>query len=110
MDVIKNLEAMLARGLEGAPLRFGLGDAYLKQGHFQHAVEHLRQAVTLDAKYSAAWKLLGRALTDAGRAEEARQAYAQGISVAQERGDMQAVKEMQVFLKRLEREVPTAPS
>lgn len=103
MDVIKNLEAMLARGQESAPLRFGLGDAYLKHGHLQQAIEHLRQAVVLDTKYSAAWKLLGRALTEAGRPDEARQAYSQGIAVAQARGDVQAVKEMQVFLKRVER-------
>ncbi len=101
MAIVDSLEAMLTRGQDSALLRYGLGGEYLNLKQYDKAIEHLRQAVTLDAKYSAAWKLLGKALADAGRADEAIKAYEDGIRVAEGKGDKQAVKEMQVFLKRL---------
>ena len=103
MAIVDNLEAMLARGQDSALLRYSLGGEYLKLNQFDKASEHLRQAVVKDPKYSAAWKLLGKALADAGRNEEAIKAYEDGIKVAQEKGDKQAAKEMTVFLKRLQK-------
>jgi predicted Zn-dependent protease len=98
---IDNLEAILARGQDSALLRFGLGQEYLKLDQIGKAVAHLRKAVELDAGYSAAWKLLGKALADAGYVDDARRAYESGIRAAQDKGDIQAAKEMGVFLKRL---------
>jgi len=86
-------------------LRYGLGDAYLKAKDPAAAAEHLRQAVDQDPKYSAAWKLLGKALAEAGSASEAAEAYRKGITVAEDKGDVQAAKEMRVFLKRLEKQI-----
>jgi predicted Zn-dependent protease len=103
MAIIDSLEAMLARGQDSALLRLGLGGEYLKTGQADKAIEHLRQAVALDTKYSAAWKLLGKALAEAGRTDEAIKAYEDGIRAAEEKGDQQAAKEMQVFLKRLQK-------
>ncbi|TCO81466.1 tetratricopeptide repeat protein [Plasticicumulans lactativorans] len=100
------LEAMLARGQDNALLRFSLGSAWLGQGEPARAAEHLARAVEHDPGYSAAWKLLGKALAAAGDAPAARAAYARGIEVATAKGDLQAAKEMQVFLKRLQREPP----
>ena len=99
---LASFERMLAAGKDGALLRFSLGSEYLRAGDAAAAAAHLAQAVALDASYTAAWKLLGKALAAAGRNEEARDAYRQGIEVAQRRGDRQARKEMQVFLRRLE--------
>lgn len=101
MSVTANLENMLAAGQDNALLRFALGGAYLKDGDAARAAEHLARAVELDPQYSAAWKLYGKALTDAGRRDDAVAAYAQGIEVAQGRGDKQAAKEMKVFHTRL---------
>jgi predicted Zn-dependent protease len=103
MAIVANLEAMLARGQDSALLRYSLGGEYLKLDQPDKAAEHLRQAVTKDPKYSAAWKLLGKALADSGRKEEAIKAYEDGIKVAEEKGDKQAAKEMTVFLKRLQK-------
>lgn len=103
-DVRSNLEAMLARGQDSALLRFSLGNLCLQRDDPVAAVEHLQQAVAQDAAYSAAWKLLGRALFEGGDRAAARAAWQQGIEVATKRGDMQAVREMQVFLRRLERD------
>ena len=102
MGLIENLESMLAAGRDDALLRFSLGNAYLKDQPAL-AAEHLARAVGLDPDYSAAWKLFGKALTGAGREEEAEQAYRSGIAAAERNGDIQAAKEMRVFLRRLER-------
>ena len=102
MPSIADFEAMLAQGRDNALLRFSLGNEYLKQGDATQAAEHLRRAVEHDPKYSAAWKLLGKALTDAEAWEEALAAYHQGIAVAEARGDKQAAKEMGVFARRIE--------
>jgi len=103
MAILDNLEAMLARGQDNALVRYGIGAEYLKLNQFDKAAEHLRQAVEKDPKYSAAWKLLGKALADAGHKDEAIRAYESGIKVAEEKGDKQAAKEMAVFLKRLQK-------
>jgi predicted Zn-dependent protease len=94
---------MLDAGKEGALLRYSLGNEYLKAGDSAHAELHLRHAVTLDPEYTAAWKLLGRALAESGQAAQALEAYTEGIAVAVRRGDKQAQREMQVFARRLER-------
>ena len=103
MTIIENFEAMLARGQDHALVRYSLGNEYLKLGQPDKATAHLQIAVTLDPKYSAAWKLLGKALADAGRKDDAIKAYENGIRAAQEKGDIQAAKEMTVFLKRLQK-------
>jgi cytochrome c-type biogenesis protein CcmH/NrfG len=61
--------------------------------------------VTSDPRYSAAWKLLGRALADTGALSDALAAYRQGIAAAEARGDVQAAKEMRVFARRIEKQL-----
>lgn len=100
---LASFERMLATGKDGALLRFSLGNEYLKSGDPARAAEHLARAVALDPKYTAAWKLYGKALVGAGRNEEALSAYREGIAVAHARGDKQAEKEMTVFARRLEK-------
>lgn len=103
MALIENLEGMLARGQDNALLRFSLGGAYLKAGDSDRAVAHLAQAVARDPQYSAAWKLYGKALSEAGRPADAIAAFDSGIRVAESKGDIQAAKEMRVFRKRAEK-------
>lgn len=102
MTMIERLEALLAGGKDGALLRFGLGGEYLKAGDPERAQVHLREAVRQDPRYSAAWKLLGRALEKRDR-QGAVDAYRQGIAAADSHGDKQAAREMAVFLARLEK-------
>jgi predicted Zn-dependent protease len=100
---LANFERMLAMGKDGALLRFSLGNEYLKGGDAARACEHLARAVELDSRYTAAWKLYGKALSAAGRDVDALAAYRRGIDVAREKGDRQAEKEMTVFARRIER-------
>jgi tetratricopeptide (TPR) repeat protein len=103
--VLANLEKLLSQGKESALLRFSLGNEYLKLREIWVAIFHLKRALELDPDYSAAWKLLGLALTDAGVANEALDIYRRGIEVARRRGDQQAQKEMSVFARRLEKKL-----
>lgn len=100
---IESLEKMLGGPRDGALLRFSLGNEYLKAGDPAAAGKCFRAAVDRDPAYSAAWKALGKALAEAGDGPGARSAYERGIAVAEARGDVQAAKEMKVFLKRLEK-------
>ena len=56
-----------------------------------------------DPDYSAAWKLLGKALAESDEPAQALEAWTRGIEVARRKGDRQAEKEMTVFARRLER-------
>ena len=104
-QALRNLERLLASGKDGALLRFGLGNALLKRGEAEGAVTHLRRAVAIDPSYSAAWKLLGKALTAAQCHDAALEAWREGAAVAERRGDKQAMKEMQVFARRLAKQL-----
>jgi len=99
----QNLELMLQRGQDSPLLRFSLGSECLKEGDHPAAVGHLREAVRQNPAYSAAWKKLGEAHAAAGAPEQAADVYRRGIGIAQAEGDVQAAREMQVFLRRLER-------
>ena len=102
-DPLERFEQLLASGKDNALLRFSLGMQYLARHDAARAVEHLRVAVAHDGGYSAAWKLLGKALAEAGHPDEAMHAYRSGITAAESKGDKQAAKEMTVFLTRLEK-------
>ena len=106
--ILQNLEKMLASGKDNALLRFSLGNEHFKQGDAAAAAEHFRAAVAHDANYSAAWKLLGKALAESGQLQEALAAYRSGIEVAEKKGDVQAAKEMTVFARRIEKQLSGA--
>ncbi len=101
MALRDSLELMLQRGQDSPLLRFSLGGECLKAGDYVAAVDHLRRAVEANPGYSAAWKLLGQAHASAGNPARAATVFEQGIAAAEANGDLQAAKEMRVFLKRL---------
>jgi Flp pilus assembly protein TadD len=99
--MIPQLEKLLGTPRDGALLRYSLGIEHAKAGNNDKAVQYLRDAVERDPLYSAAWKMLGKTLADAGKSEDALAAFTQGIEAAKQKGDRQAEKEMTVFAKRL---------
>lgn len=103
MKRVDALRAQLGGPRDGALLRYSLGSALLEAGEAAEAATHLRAALESDPKYSAAWKLLGKASLAGGDPEAAAGAWRQGIAVADAAGDVQAAREMRVFLKRIER-------
>jgi len=98
--MLNNLKKMLGTERENQLLHYSIGNEYLKSNDFEMAEEHLRKAVSLDPHYSAGWKLLGKTLNAAEKYAEAIEVFEKGIVVAENKGDIQAAKEMKVFLKR----------
>lgn len=96
------LRAQLGGPRDGVLLRHALGTALLESGDAHGAIESLRTALVFDDTFSAAWKLLGNAHLAIGDADAAAAAWRHGITAADARGDVQAAKEMRVFLKRAE--------
>ena len=98
---INTLITMLDKGQDSLILRFGLGQALLKQGDTIAAIEHFQKALEFDPEYSAALKLLGKAYMQSDQIQLANDTYERGIKIAESKGDIQAAKEMKVFLKRI---------
>ena len=102
-DAVTRLRALCKGPRDGALLRLSLANALLVQNEAQAAIAQLRCALEFDPEYSAAWKQLGKTLSAIGEINDAINAYRSGIAVAGKRGDKQAQKEMNVFLRRLEK-------
>ncbi|OGA68935.1 MAG: hypothetical protein A3G81_16295 [Betaproteobacteria bacterium RIFCSPLOWO2_12_FULL_65_14] len=101
--MISNLEKLLGTPRDGALLRYSLGLEHARAGDPERAVEYYRDALARDPLYSAAWKALGKTLSELNRPAEALEAFRQGIAAARSKGDRQAEKEMTVFARRLEK-------
>lgn len=101
--LVERLRAQIGGVRDGALLRFSIGNALLGDGAYADAAASFREALLFDADYSAAWKLLGKALIAVDDTEGAADAWRNGITTATRRGDIQAAKEMTVFLNRLPR-------
>lgn len=99
--LIASLRSAIGGPRDGALLRFALGHALLDEDP-RAAADAFAAATDFDANYSAAWKLRGKALAAAGDQAGAIAAYRAGITAAERAGDIQAGKEMRVFLRRLE--------
>lgn len=102
MSLIDNLENMLASGNDSAMLRFGLGSAYFNEKRYADAIPHLQQCLAMDDNYTAAYKLLGRALHKQGREGEAQQILTTGLEKSLATGDKQTERELRVFLHKLQ--------
>jgi Flp pilus assembly protein TadD len=99
---IQKFRELLAKDLRDPMLHFGLGIELSKSGRVADAVESFEEAIRVNPKYTAAYRQLGKSLETLGRTDEAQRAYKDGIAIGAETGDLQTVKEMKVFLGRLE--------
>lgn len=103
MGLTDRLQSLVDAGQDAPHIRVSLADACMGQGNAHEALNHLEQALKLDPDYTAAWKGYGQALHMERRDAESRKAYQRGIEVARAAGDRQAVREMEVFLRRLDK-------
>ncbi len=94
---------LLERDPENPMVLYSLGTELFKEGNHSEAREYLSQAVRNKPDYSVAYRTLGRALFELGEDEEAARVFAEGREVAQGNGDLQTVKEIDVFVRRLEK-------
>jgi uncharacterized protein HemY len=98
---------MFRRLLEKDPdnpmILFTLGTELFKEGRYQEARGLLARAVENKPDYSVAYRMLGRAHYELHDDAEARRVFEKGREVAEANGDLQTVREIDVFLRRLDR-------
>jgi Flp pilus assembly protein TadD len=100
---LETFEELAARAPGNVMVRYSLGREYLKARRYAEAEREFREAVRLKPDYSAAYRELGKSLGALGRPDEAREIYQRGADVACQKGDLQTKREIEVFLRRLER-------
>jgi uncharacterized protein HemY len=94
---------LLARDPNNPMVLYSLGSELFKEGQYPEARDLLRRAVENKPDYSVAYRMLGRAHFELHENSEARNVFLKGKEVAQENGDLQTVKEIDVFMRRLEK-------
>jgi|SRR2546421_9167019 predicted Zn-dependent protease len=103
---IRQFQELIALEPDDTVLRFGLGELYIGAEDFASAAEQFAEIVRLDPQYSAAYRYLGQSYAALGKPQAAAEVFQRGIAVAEARGDLQTAKEMQVFLRRLQKQAP----
>ena len=94
---------LLERDPNNPMVLYSLGNELFKEGKYQEARDHLRRAVENKPDYSVAYRMLGRAHYELREDAEAREVFERGREVATENGDLQTVKEIDVFRRRLDK-------
>jgi Tfp pilus assembly protein PilF len=100
---LAQFQALVALEPDDTVVRFGLGELYMQAQEFALAAEQFAEIVRLDPHYSAAYRYLGQAYAALGQRAAAAETFQRGITIAESRGDLQTVKEMRVFLRRLDK-------
>lgn len=85
---------------------YGLGQEYMRMGCFEEAAASFRRVIQLKPKYAAAYRELGKALFKSNHPEESKEYFLKGRALAEAHGDGQTLKEIDVFLKRIEKKRP----
>jgi uncharacterized protein HemY len=94
---------LLEKDQDNPMILCSLGIELFKEGRYPEAREHLRRAIANKPDYSVAYRMLGRTHYELHENAEARRVFAEGREVAQENGDLQTVREIDVFLRRIDR-------
>jgi uncharacterized protein HemY len=94
---------LLEKDQDNPMILFSLGNELFKEGRYLEAREHLARAVENKPDYSVAYRTLGRAHYELHENAEARRVFTKGREVARENGDLQTVREIDVFLRRLDK-------
>ncbi|MGH3087660.1 MAG: tetratricopeptide repeat protein [Rubrobacteraceae bacterium] len=94
---------LLQKDPENPMVLCSLGIELFKEDEHREARDHLAKAVENKPDYSVAYRTLGRVHFELGEYDEARAVFEKGREVAQNNGDLQTVKEIDVFARRLEK-------
>ncbi len=95
---VEVLERLLRSRPDDPRLRFGLALEYERAGRPDDAVRELQAYLGLAEDEGNAWGRLGALLRDAGREEEAREAYRRGIEAAYRHGHPTMAEEFEEVL------------
>jgi uncharacterized protein HemY len=94
---------LLERDPNNPMILYSLGSELFKEGSYGEARDVLQQAIENKPDYSVAYRMLGRARYELHENAKAKNVFLKGREVAQGNGDLQTVKEIDVFLRRLQK-------
>lgn len=80
---------------------YGLANEFTKLEKWAEAINAFRNVIRIKPDYTAAYQMLGSALTSAGNREEARQVWTEGIEVAGRTGAWKARQHMEGLLAQM---------
>jgi uncharacterized protein HemY len=95
---IEIFTAMLIEQPENAMIWYGLASEQYKLENWGEAAKSLRQVVSLNPDYTAAYQMLGTVLANADDLADAQQAWRDGIEVADRTGAWKAGQHMRALL------------
>ncbi|HEX5702685.1 MAG TPA: tetratricopeptide repeat protein [Pyrinomonadaceae bacterium] len=95
---IEVFTAMLTEQPENAMIWYGLASEQFKLEHWAEAAKSLRQVVTLNPDYTAAYQMLGTALAKMDDVAGAQKVWKDGIEAAGRTGAWKAGQHMQALL------------
>jgi uncharacterized protein HemY len=94
---------LLEKDPKNPMILYSHGNELFKEKHYAEARDLLQRAIENKPDYSVAYRMLGRAHFELHENSEAKSVFLKGKEVAQENGDLQTVKEIDVFMRRLEK-------
>jgi uncharacterized protein HemY len=95
---IEIFEAMAQSAPQDVMVWYGLGTEYMKLSEWAKAAGALRRVIEINADYTAAYQMLGTALSNQGEMEEARRVWQDGIKTAERTGAWKARQHMEGLL------------
>jgi tetratricopeptide (TPR) repeat protein len=95
---IEIFTAMLAAQPENAMIWYGLASEQYKLENWSEAAKSLRQVVSLNPDYTAAYQMLGTVLANVGDLDEAQRAWRDGIEAADRTSAWKAGQHMRALL------------
>ena len=95
---IETFTAMLADQPDNAMIWYGLASEQYKLENWDEATKSLRQVVSLNPDYTAAYQMLGTVLAKRDDIAGAQQAWRDGIEAASRTGAWKAGQHMQALL------------
>ena len=94
MPTIEELEKLVQQFPTKPFPRYGLAMEYKKAARWDEALTHFREAIKLDPNYTAAFFHAGMACESAGKIDDAKQFYREGLAAAQKIGNGHAASEI----------------
>lgn len=101
-DRIAELKELLRADPDNTFLLYSLAQEHTRAGELPQAIAFYDRTIDIDPQYCYAYYHKAKCQEDAGDAAAARRTLEEGMAQAQEAGDTQAAREIQVFLDSLE--------
>ncbi len=98
MSRLEAVKGLVAQDPSNSRIRFMLCMEYLGAADYTSALAELRELLSRDPDYVAAYYQAGRAGEELGETDTARHFYQQGVEAARRLGDAHSLSELQAAL------------